>query len=165
VTKTLVGNLPLDARLSILSGNDVPDGERRVMASGDDHESASTTDDPEFPLDSKDPATRTSLGCASVFLGAIAAWMFWFVHHILNGREWGEFFLRTLLDELAFSIVLFAAVGVVWALFTPEWLRRWLHAATEKIVLAPIVLLAVLFGGLVVVWLIALILSQFGIRL
>jgi hypothetical protein len=122
------------------------------------------TDSTEYRLDSKDPGTRTSLGCASVFLGAIAAWMIWFVHKFLDGAGWVEFLIRTLLDELAFSIGLFAIVILIWALFTPEWIRRSLTAATERIMLAVIVFFALLLGVPVVLLAVFAVLALFGVK-
>jgi hypothetical protein len=105
---------------------------------------------------------RAGLGCISVPIGIIAAWMFWIVNTCLDGHGVFDLVVGLLLDELIGAIALFAMANLVWAIFAPRWLERLLGSVYAHLAHAIawfwiIVVSAVLIGS------VAGLLAQFGL--
>ena len=81
---------------------------------------------PPEPSFADEPGSRLGLGCISIPIGVIAAWMFWIVHTFLDGHGVFDLVVGLLLDELIGAIALFAIASLVWAIFAPKWLGRLL---------------------------------------
>ncbi|MEX0728168.1 MAG: hypothetical protein WD065_18005 [Planctomycetaceae bacterium] len=78
-------------------------------------------------------ADRIWLFVVAAVLGTIASWMFWIVHTFLDGRGWGEFAIRMILDDIIFSVAMLASLFALYALFKPRWINRILTRAAGKL--------------------------------
>jgi len=104
-----------------------------------------------YRLFPRDLYGRIALALASLFFGPISAVSLYALvflnrppQKLLDSLFW------IICQELFLALSLFFACGLIWALATPRWLERSLHAVTQKLALA--LLLFMIPFGLLAFW-------------
>ncbi len=95
--------------------------------------------DPDSPEPSvpsflaKDIAGRCGLACVAISLIGLDAWILWITHRFVGWQGWFDRIVGLLLHELILTVGVFGLLLLVWAAFTPAWIRNILAAVHRKI--------------------------------
>lgn len=110
----------------------------------------------------RSPSDRVAIAAIAILILVIAGWMFWTVETFADGDTWWDFWLKLVLHDLVFTIMVFGSALVAHACF-PERTRQFAERATAKLSIVLSVIMVLVYTTVFFVSLVLPVLMYLGI--